>query len=52
VGEKIITSGDGAVLPPGLPVGVVSKIENGKAYVKPFVDWYHLEYVSVVDFSM
>ena len=52
VGEKIITSGDGGMLPPGLPVGVVTKIEKGTAFVKPFVDWYHLEYVSVVDFSM
>ncbi len=52
VGEKIVTSGDGGVLPPGLPVGVVTKIEKGMATVKPFVDWYHLEYVSVVDFSM
>ncbi len=52
VGEKIITSGDGGVLPPGLPVGVVIKIEKSTAIVKPFVDWYHLEYVSVVDFSM
>jgi len=52
MGEKIITSGDGGVLPPGLPVGVVVKIDKGTAIVKPFVDWYHLEYVSVVDFSM
>ncbi len=52
VGEKIITSGDGGVLPPGLPVGVVTKIEKGVATVKPFVDNYRLEYVSVIDFSM
>jgi rod shape-determining protein MreC len=52
VGEKIITSGDGGVLPPGLPVGVVTKIEKGAATVKPFVDGYRLDYVSVVDFSM
>jgi rod shape-determining protein MreC len=51
VGEKIITSGDGGVLPPGLPVGIVTKIENGAATVKPFVDSYHLEDVSVVDFA-
>ncbi len=51
VGEKIVTSGDGGVLPPGLPVGVVTKIEKDVATVKPYVDWYRLEYVSVVDFS-
>ncbi len=51
-GETIVTSGDGGVLPPGLPVGIVTKVEKGGVTVKPFVDWYHLEYVSIVDFSM
>jgi rod shape-determining protein MreC len=50
VGDKIVTSGDGALIPPGLPVGVVSKIENGVVTVKPFADWYRLEYVSVLNF--
>lgn len=50
VGEKIVTSGDGALIPPGLPVGIVSKIENGTATIKPFADWYRLEYVSVINF--
>lgn len=52
VGEKIVTSGDGGVLPPGLPVGIVTKIEKTGVTVKPFVDWYRLEFVSIVDFSM
>ncbi len=51
VGEKIITSGDGAVLPSGLPVGVVTKVEKGMATVQTFVDWKSLEYVSVVDYK-
>lgn len=51
VGEKIVTSGDGAVLPPGLPVGVVTKIEKGVATIQAFADWKRLEYVSVVDYS-
>lgn len=50
VGEKIITSGDGGVLPPGIPVGVVSKIEKGAATVKPFADSYRIDFVSVIDF--
>ena len=50
IGEKIITSGDGAVLPAGLPVGIVSKIEKGNITVKPFVNWNTLEFVSIVDF--
>lgn len=51
VGEKIITSGDGGVLPPGLPVGVVAKVEKGAYAVKPFADSYRLEYVTVVNFG-
>lgn len=52
VGERIITTSDGGVMPPGLPVGVVTAIKGGVITVKPYVDWYRLEYVSVVDFSM
>jgi rod shape-determining protein MreC len=50
VGEKIVTSGDGALIPPGLPIGVVSKIEKGAVTIQPFADWYRLEYVSVINF--
>ena len=52
VGERILTTSDGGVMPPGLPVGIVTKIKGGIITVKPYVDWYRLEYVSVVDFSM
>lgn len=52
VGEKIVTSGDGRVLPAGLPVGIVTRIEKGVPVVQPFADYYHLEYVSVVDYGM
>ena len=50
VGEKIVTSSDGALLPPGLPIGVVTAIAKDKVTVKPFADWYRLEYVSVINF--
>lgn len=52
VGERIITSGDGGVLPPGLPVGIVTKVEKGAVTVKPFADGYRLEDVTVIDFAM
>ena len=51
VGERMVTSGDGAVLPPGLPIGLVTKIEKNTVTVTPFADWYRIEYVSVLDFS-
>ena len=51
VGEKIVTTSDGGVLPPGLAVGVVTQTEGGRMQVKPLVDWQRLEYVTIVDFK-
>jgi rod shape-determining protein MreC len=50
VGERIVTTTDGGVLPPGLAVGTVTKIEKNIATVEPFLDSHRLEYVSVVDY--
>lgn len=52
VGEKLLTSGDGGVMPAGLPVGVVTAIGPEGAQVTPLVDWSRLELVSIVDFSL
>lgn len=49
VGETIVTSGDGNVIPEGLPVGIVTKIEKDAATIQTFADWHRLEYVSVVE---
>ncbi len=51
-GERIVTTSDGGVLPPGLPVGVVTKVEKGAITVRPFMDAHRLEYVSIVDFGL
>lgn len=48
-GELVVTSGDGGVLPYGLPVGVITKAEKGSATLQTFADWNRLEFVSVVD---
>lgn len=50
VGEMILTSGDGSLFPPGQPVGIIYKIEDDKVYVKSYVEWSRLEFVSVVDY--
>lgn len=50
-GEVMLTAGDGKLIPPGLPVGVATRMDNGQLRVYPLADWYKLEYVSVVDFS-
>lgn len=48
VGDLVLTSGDGGLMPAGLLVGRVSAIEKGKVAVRPFVDWSRLDYVSVL----
>lgn len=50
-GERILTSGHGGVFPPGIPIGVVSSVNDGANKVLPFVRADFLEYVRIVDFS-
>jgi rod shape-determining protein MreC len=52
VGDRIITSGHGGVFPPGLPVGVITAVQNGVVSVQPYVDWQQLEYVRLVDYEL
>lgn len=51
VGERVVTSGQGGVFPPGLPVGVVSKAGGHPARVDPFVNLKRLEYLRVVSYK-
>lgn len=51
-GERIVTSGQGGRLPPGLPVGEVFSVSDGAAGVRPFVDWHTLEYLRVLDYTL
>jgi len=48
VGEEILTSGDGGVFPPDIPVGYIEKIENEKVYIETYVDWSSLDYVYIL----
>ena len=48
IGELVLTSGHGGVLPNGLPVGRVDQIKDGKIRVRPAVDFRHLNYLSVL----
>lgn len=52
VGERIVTSGDGGVFPPGIAVGVVTSVDKGMVQVQPFVEPSKVQYVSVIDYSM
>jgi len=54
-GDVVVSSGLGGVYPAGLPIGVVERVERSEvnvasivAYVKPYADFDHLDYVRVV----
>jgi rod shape-determining protein MreC len=51
VGDHVVTSGRGGVLPPGLAVGVVSAIGEKKVTVTPLVDWDRLAYLRLLDYA-
>lgn len=51
-GERIVTSGDGGVFPPGVVVGEVGAVEKMSARVKLAVDYGKLEYVTVIDYRL
>ncbi len=48
VGDRVLTSGRGGLLPFGLPVGEIVRIEERRVFVRPFVDWDRLDWVSVL----
>jgi rod shape-determining protein MreC len=51
-GDRVVTSGHGGAFPPGLPIGVVSSVQDGIVRVEPFVHRDHLEFVTVVDYGL
>ncbi|MFB3054304.1 MAG: rod shape-determining protein MreC [Alphaproteobacteria bacterium] len=50
-GQRIVTSGHGGILPPGLPVGRVLASKGGGFRVQPFVNLDRLEYLQIVAFA-
>lgn len=51
LGMRIVTSGHGRVIPPGIPVGVVTSIEGALVRVQPIVDLSRVEYVRLIDWE-
>ena len=47
-GDRIVTSGHGGVLPPGLPIGIVSSVAGEEIQVRPFASLDRLEFVRVI----
>ena len=51
-GDRVVTSGHAGALPPGIPVGVVSSVDDTVIRVQPFMDRDRLEVVRVVDYGL
>jgi rod shape-determining protein MreC len=48
IGDRVITSGDGGLIPAGIAVGVITRADQARVEVTPYVDWARLDYVHVV----
>ena len=48
IGDIVVTSGTAQIYPADLLVGKISKIEKGKFYVLPFVDFKSIDFVQIV----
>ena len=51
-GDHVVTSGQGAIFPPGLPIGVVTQASETTLRVQPFVDWAHMEFLRLADYEL
>ena len=52
VGDRVVTSGEGGVFQPDLPVGIVAALGPDGARVEPFVELSQLGYVMVVNYGL
>lgn len=51
VGDRVLTSGRGGMLPPGLLVGQVAEVTGAQARVRSYVDWSRLDYLSLLHYQ-
>ena len=52
VGDRVVTSGNGGIFPPGLPVGVIAAIQDGIVRVEPYAELSRLDYLRVVNYGL
>ncbi len=52
IGDRLVTSGEGGVYPPDLPVGEIVAIDETGIRIRPFADLARLEYLRLVDFAL
>lgn len=48
-GERVVTSGQGGVFPPDVPVGIVASADGGGPRVEPFAALSRIEFLRIVD---
>ena len=51
-GDKVVTSGDAEAFPPGIPIGQVSRVDEGVVEVEPFVVRDKIQHVRVADYGL
>src|SRR5438477_1962975 len=52
VGDRLVTSGEGGIFPPGVPVGVVTTVSSSGPRVEPYVEMSQLGYLMAVDYGL
>jgi rod shape-determining protein MreC len=52
IGDRIVTSGQGGVFPPGLPVGVVVSLDSEAVRVEPYAALSRVDYLRLVDYGL
>ena len=52
IGDRVVTSGEGGVFPPGLPVGVIASLDGEAPRVEPYVELSQVEYLRIVDYGL
>lgn len=50
-GDRVVTSGDGKLIPPGIPVGLVIQTSDGFLRVQTFADRDRLDFVRVLQYE-
>ncbi len=48
IGDRVITSGRGGVLPAGLMIGEISNVDGPRVSVRPAVNWNAMDFVAVL----